>query len=175
MYQRILVPFDGSDTSTRGLDEAIGLAQLTHGRLRVFHAIDEMSFALAMDAYAGYRGDWLDTLREQGATMLAAAKAKAEAAGVQVETVLLDGFNTRVADLVAREATTWHADLIVVGTHGRRGIGRLVLGSAAEHILRIAPVPVLLVRAPEKVEPAATDDAPASIRVSLPSAALSIE
>ncbi|HSV78197.1 MAG TPA: universal stress protein [Ramlibacter sp.] len=175
MYQRILVPFDGSDTSTRGLEEAIGLARLTQGHLRVFHVIDEMSFALAMDAYAGYRGDWLNTLRDQGAAMLAAAQAKAQAAGVQAETVLRDRFNTRVADLVASEATTWPADLIVVGTHGRRGIGRLVLGSAAEHILRIAPVPVLLVRAPENVEPAATDDAPASIRVSLPSAALSIE
>lgn len=52
MYQSILVPFDGSDTSARGLEEAIGLARLTQGRLRVFHVIDEMSFALAMDAYA---------------------------------------------------------------------------------------------------------------------------
>jgi len=175
MYQRILVPFDGSETSTRGLEEAIALARLTQGCLRLLHVIDEASFALAMDAYAGYRGEWIDSLRESGASMLAQAQAKVQAAGVSAETVLHNGLNTRVADLVALEATTWSADLIVIGTHGRRGVGRLLLGSAAENILRVAPVPVLLVRAPEAAQSASASDAPASTSVSIPSAALSIE
>ena len=67
MYERILVPVDGSLTSNRGLDEAIRLATLTHARLRLIHVIDELSFALAMDAYAGYAGDWLGELRANGA------------------------------------------------------------------------------------------------------------
>jgi nucleotide-binding universal stress UspA family protein len=61
MYQKILVPIDGSSTSRAGLREAIRLAQLSGGRLRLVHVIDELSFALVMDAYGGYTGDWLGT------------------------------------------------------------------------------------------------------------------
>lgn len=173
MYQRILVPVDGSPTSQRGLDEAIRLARLTTGHLRLIHVIDELSFALAMDAYSGYSGDWLNVLREAGQRVLDDAKAVAETAGVDAETVLCDSFAGSVHEQVTAEASRWPAELIVLGTHGRRGVGRLVLGSSAEHILRFAPVPVLLVRAPEsesKPEPAQ-----AATRVRLPSGALAME
>ncbi|QOF76121.1 universal stress protein [Variovorax sp. 38R] len=150
MYQRILVPIDGSSTSNRGLDEAIQLAQLSGGRLRLVHVIDELSFALTMDAYAGIAGNWLEELRGSALKLLEAARAKAIKAGVQVETVLLDRFKGTVHDQITAEAQACKADLIVIGTHGRRGMGRWVMGSSAEHILRIAPVPVLLVRAPEE-------------------------
>jgi len=173
MYQNILVPIDGSETSRHGVQEAIRLARLTNGRLRLFHVIDELSFALSMDAYAGYVGDWLNTLREAGARLLAEAKEMASAAGVDAEVVLRDSFNGKVAELVAAEATSWPADLIVLGTHGRRGFSRVFLGSGAESILRTAPVPVLLVRTHE--EPAAAEAAEVATRVKLPSAALSIE
>jgi nucleotide-binding universal stress UspA family protein len=173
MYQKILVPIDGSDTSTRGLEEAIRMAKLTKGRLRLFHAIDELSFALSMDAYAGYAGDWLNTLRDGGTQMLKDAKAKALAAGIDAEVVLHDSFNGKVAELVAAEAVNWPADLIVLGTHGRRGLGRMFLGSGAESILRTAPVPVLLVRSHE--EAAVAEPAQMAARVSIPSAALAIE
>jgi nucleotide-binding universal stress UspA family protein len=149
MYQRILVPVDGSSTSQRGLAEAISLARLTQGRLRLLHVIDELSFALAMDAYSGHSGDWLGALRESGQRLLEEGKSAAEAAGIGAETVLCDTFSGAVHEMVTAEARKWPADLIVLGTHGRRGVGRLVLGSSAEHILRFAPVPVLLVRAPE--------------------------
>jgi len=173
MYQKILVPIDGSHTSSRGLQEAIRLAKLTRGRLRLLHVIDELSFALAMDAYAGHSGNWLDTLREAGMKLLKGAKAEALAADIDAEVVLHDSFNGKVAELVAAEASSWPADLIVLGTHGRRGIGRMFLGSGAESILRIASVPVLLVRSPEE---AAVADAPkVAARVSIPSTALSIE
>lgn len=175
MYQKILVPVDGSDTSVRGVEEAIRLAQLTKGRLRFLHAIDELSFALSMDAYAGYAGDWLKSLREGGAKVLDAAREMARAAGVEAEVVLQDSFNGKVAELVAAEAIRWPADLIVLGTHGRRGVGRLFLGSGAENILRTAPVPVLLVRAPEAAAAAAAEDPKVTARVHIPSAALSIE
>ena len=64
-----------------------------------------------------------------------------------VDTVLKDSFAGRVSDLVIKEAGAWPADLIVLGTHGRRGLGRLFMGSDAEAIVRSAPVPVLLLRA----------------------------
>lgn len=173
MYQRILVPIDGSETSTLGLAEAIRLAQLTGGRLRLLYVIDELSFALTMDAYAGHAGDWLKTLRESGSQLLDQAKAAAKAAGIEADTVLHDRFNGKLADSVAFEALQWAADLIVVGTHGRRGVGRLVLGSGAESILRTAPVPVLLVRTLEAV--AANEPAQGGTRIHQPTAALSIE
>jgi nucleotide-binding universal stress UspA family protein len=176
MYQRILVPVDGSPTSDRGLEEAIRLGTLTHGQLRLLHVVDELSFALAMDAYSGYAGDWMNTLRDEGKRILEDAKARAAAAGLEAETVLYDNFEGRVHDLTVAEATKWPADVIVIGTHGRRGIGRMVLGSSAEHVLRLSPVPVLLVRAPEAAATPKPEDRDESIlRVRLPTGALAIE
>lgn len=175
MYQRILVPVDGSPTSTRGLEEAIRVAKLTQGRLRLLHVIDELSFALGMDAYTGYAGDWLKVLREKGQGVLDEARAVARTSGVEADSVLCDQFSSSVHEQVTAEAIKWPADLIVLGTHGRRGVGRLVMGSSAEHILRHATVPILLVRASEATATAKAEAAVASTRVNLPSAALSIE
>lgn len=152
MYQRILVPIDGSSTAERGLTEAIRLARLTGGRLRLVHVIDELSFALTMDAYAGYAGDWLKELRSDATKLLEAARAKAAEENVEADIVVLDNFKGAVHDQVIAEATASQAELIVIGTHGRRGLGRWVMGSSAEHILRMSPVPVLLVRAPESAK-----------------------
>jgi len=65
---------------------------------------------------------------------------------VSCDSELADRLDGRVCDLVTQSARTCGADLIVIGTHGRRGVGRLMLGSDAEQILRLSPVPVLLVR-----------------------------
>ncbi|WP_338618990.1 universal stress protein [Pigmentiphaga sp. CHJ604] len=148
MYQHILVPVDGSPTSQLGLDEALRLAALTKGRLRLIHVIDELSLAGSMGAYAAY-SDWLEVLRTNGEELLDRAQAQAKAAGVEADTVLHDNFAGPVHELVIQEARKWPAHLIVIGTHGRRGLPRMVLGSSAEKILREAPVPVLLVRQPE--------------------------
>ena len=67
--------------------------------------------------------------------------------GIPVQTVMLETIAGPAADLIVRQAKRWRADLIVLGTHGRRGLRRLVLGSDAEQIVRTSPVPVLLVRA----------------------------
>lgn len=152
MYQHILVPVDGSPTSTKGLDEAIQVAKLSSGHLRLIHVIDEISLALFMDAYSGYAGNWRNELRTQALALLDAARAKAAAQGISAEVVLRDTFQSSVHEQVLAEATRCHADLIVIGTHGRRGVGRWVLGSSAEQILRMSSVPVLLVRAPEPAE-----------------------
>ena len=84
------------------------------------------------------------------------------AAGVGVDTVCRETFGGRLCDIVVEEATQWNADLIVIGTHGRRGVGRMLIGSDAEQIVRVAPVPVLLVRGSESESGAGTtalDDA----------------
>ncbi len=155
MYTHILVPIDGSPTSDRGLDEAVKLAQTTGARLRLMHVVDQLAFAAGMDGSGAMTADLIPLLRGAGEKILKTAKARVEASGVAVETALFDSFAGRVCDLVVAEARNWHADLIVLGTHGRRGIGRVFMGSDAEQIVRQAPTPVLLVRSGEDV-PAAT-------------------
>jgi len=147
MYQRILVPVDGSPTSQRGLTEAIALARRTGARMRLINVVDTMNFAMEADAFADAAANMIPLMREGGQKTLVTARTQVEAAGIGVDTVLRDGFRARVCDLVIDEATAWSADLIVIGTHGRRGAARWLLGSDAERILRMSPVPVLLVRA----------------------------
>ena len=147
MYQRILVPFDGSPTSLRGLDEAIEVALATGARLRLVHLADDLAYATGFETYAAYANEVLPCMRQAGNKILQDGKTRAAKAGVNADTLLLEGSATRLADAVAEQASSWAADLIVIGTHGRRGVGRWLLGSDAEQILRTAPAPVLLVRA----------------------------
>lgn len=149
MYQRILVPVDGSSSSGQGLAEAIALAKLTGGSLRLVHVIDEPFVALGIDGGTYATADLFRIVRETSQRVLADASAAAKRAGVAADELLLDSVDGRVCDLVVKAAGDWAADLIVIGTHGRRGFDRLLLGSDAEQILRLAPVPVLLVRSPE--------------------------
>jgi nucleotide-binding universal stress UspA family protein len=143
MYKRILVPFDGSPTSNAGLDEAVKLAKLTGARIRIVHVLDGLPFS-AGDA--GLTGDILGILLEAGSQVLLEGKRRVETRGVPVDTFLSETFGQRVCDVVAEQAKAWQADLIVIGTHGRRGVKRLLIGSDAEQIVRSAPVPVHLVR-----------------------------
>jgi len=150
MYQRILVPVDGSATSDKGLDEAIKLAKLTGASLRLIHVVDVMMFANGFETYGAFADDVVPRMQEVGEKLVEQARSRVAAAGVKVDSVLFDTLALRVSDAVNEQARAWGADLIVIGTHGRRGVGRFLLGSDAEQILRTAPVPVLLVRAPEE-------------------------
>jgi nucleotide-binding universal stress UspA family protein len=143
-YQRILVPVDGSETSTRGLQQAIAMARLTGGRIRVLHVVDDLP--VLAEGYGALAAEAMDMLRDAGKRTLAEAQGKVEEAGVPVDTALLEGVAGRVSEHVARQVEEWKADLVVLGTHGRRGVRRLFLGSDAEQVLRTSTVPVLLVR-----------------------------
>ena len=149
MYQRILVPVDGSATSGRGLQEAVGLARLSGGSIRLLHVVNQMPHAFMLDAYSAYAGNWLGSLRAEGEKLLQTSRAVVAAAGVPVDAVLHEGFQRSLHAFVEDEVVAWKADLIVIGTHGRRGVERMLLGSDAERIVRSASVPVLLVRQPE--------------------------
>lgn len=149
MYERVLVPVDGSSTSNQGLDEAIKLARLTGAKISLLHVVDLWAFAATPYAGMAMTPDLMAQLKEGGQATLDTAKARVQAAGGAAETQLFDNMASRVCDIVVDEAKRWKADLIVIGTHGRRGVGRLVMGSDAEQIVRSAPVPVLLVRGHE--------------------------
>lgn len=148
MYTRILVAVDGSETSNKALTAALEMASYSNGMsvIRLIHVLDEMAFVTGLDPYAGNPYPFM---REAGEKILAAALAIVQSAGVQADTVLIDHLGAHLAETVAQQATTWNATLIVVGTHGRRGMGRLLMGSGAEQIIRLAPCPVLVVRSAE--------------------------
>lgn len=145
MYRRILVPVDGSETSTRAVVAALQMARENGGRIRLVHALDELAYLSGYE----YSADLLKAARDQGARVLEDAQTMASSAGVPADGKLVETAGRRLGELVAEEARNWEADLVVVGTHGRRGMSRILLGSGAEQVLRMAPVPVLAVRTPE--------------------------
>ena len=146
MYERILVPVDGSRTAERGLAEAIKLALKLGSKIRVVHVVDEASLAMATSSSGMNVGKLLASLADAGEQILDDAQRLAQASDVAVDVALRHCTAGRVSDLIVKEAKDWPCDLIVIGTHGRRGAERLLLGSDAEQVLRTAPVPVLLVR-----------------------------
>ncbi len=146
MFKRILVPVDGSPASQHALAMAAGLARESGGRLHVVHVLEDVSYLTGYDPWGANAGELFRVLRESGQRVIDEAQAQARAAGVEADAVLVDELGKRLDSTVAELATAWKADLVVVGTHGRRGMSRLMLGSGAEQIIRTAPVPVLVAR-----------------------------
>jgi nucleotide-binding universal stress UspA family protein len=145
MYRRILVPVDGSDAAGLGLAEAARLARSLGATLRVVHVVDD-ELAFAAPEFAMHSIERLGRMRAHGREIVEQALAAARASGATAEGACLDVIGEPAGAAIAAEARRSAADLIVLGTHGRRGIRRLVLGSDAEHVVRTATVPVLVVR-----------------------------
>jgi nucleotide-binding universal stress UspA family protein len=146
MYKRILVPIDGSPTAKRGLDEAIRLARHHGARLCLVH-VTGLFIVTPLLGRGDYVGDIMDYLRDSGSRLLEQAARLVRKRGVAAETVMLEFDGSHAADAIVQHAKKWRANLIVMGTHGRRGISRLALGSDADLVARTSPVPVLLVKA----------------------------
>lgn len=145
-YKRILVPIDGSETSTKALVAALQMARDNGGRVRLIHSVDELAYVTGFE----YSGDLIKIARDYAAKILDDGLAMARSAGVEADTKLIDFPGQRLGQTVTAEASEWNADLIVVGTHGRRGLGRVLLGSGAEQIIRMSPVPVLVIRGEDR-------------------------
>lgn len=146
MYRNILVPIDGSAPSLRGLHEAIKFSQVTGASVKLIHVVHEVILDAAYVTSLPQE-QLIVTLRAGGRKILAQAEALAREHNVAVETELVQTIGARAADAIIERAKQWPADLIVMGTHGRRGLRRLAMGSDAEMVLRSSPVPVLMVRA----------------------------
>ena len=147
MFKRILVPIDGSRTSDSGLNTAIRMARDERAELILLHVVDENVLALSGE-YAGatYMDRMMASMREGGKKIIAKGAATAKKQSVTAKTVLLESVGPRrVADIIVQQARKQRADAIVIGTHGRRGISRMVMGSDAEEVVRGSPVPVVLV------------------------------
>ena len=145
MYKKILCPVDGSPTSNCGMMEAIHLAKDQNAKLRFLHVID-MYFPI-MDATGDFNVVYIDdVLRENGKKVLKKAEVAAHKAGVEADSRMVEAIGGRVSKFVMHQVKEWPADLVVMGTHGLRGIERLVMGSDAETVVRTSTVPVLLVK-----------------------------
>jgi nucleotide-binding universal stress UspA family protein len=149
MYKRILVPVDGSPTSTLGLQEAIRVARDQQARLRLVNVADESILTQNVEGLVN-AGEVIDAVRDSGKVAVEKALALVKEQQLDAETATVETVAEAVSDVILREARNWRADLIVMGTHGRRGFNRAMLGSDAEAVLRSSPVPVLTVRSPER-------------------------
>jgi len=155
MYANIVVALDGSDAAKRALSEAIQLAKLSRGKLTAVYVLDQS----AAFTYAGACDPSLltDAARQVGITLLHGALAQMRELNVVGDTEIVEtqGIAEDIAGALLRCAQRRSADLVVMGTHGRRGFRRMVIGSVAERFLRYATCPVLLVREPADAKPEA--------------------
>ncbi len=141
MYRRILVPTDGSDGARAAFDHAVTLASQSGAELHVVNAVDPTLVPPEVGA-----GDLVDALQQSGQALVETLRERGEAAGLTVETAVLTG---DPPEAIRRYAEDHGVDLVVMGTHGRTGLDRWLLGSVAERVIRTSPAPVLTVRQPE--------------------------
>lgn len=147
MYSRILVPIDGSEPSKQALNEAIKLARPLNSSLRLLNVVDVWSL-MTSEATAASYGVLFEAMRTEGERYLKEAAELVRLAGIAADTVLVETPDVQVGECIVRQAGAYQAELIICGTHGRRGLRRLLMGSDAEYVVRHSPVPVLLVRVP---------------------------
>lgn len=147
MYKHILVAVDGSDTSNLALKEATKLTKEQDAQLLVVHVVDETP-AYSLTDIPFPISAYQKIMRDAGEKVLAESASALQTAGIKFQTkcIVIDSLLKRICEAISEEATTWPADLIVIGTHGRHGFDRLLLGSVAEGVIRIATKPVLIIR-----------------------------
>ena len=136
MKKRIFVAIDGSATAQLALAEAIHFASLPGASLCIGTVLDTSMLVQNNKA----------ELRQAADLLLDNAVALAKEAGLDAHRMLVESGNKRIAELISDSAKQWDADLIVIGTHGRRGFERLLMGSVAENLVRIATTSLFLVR-----------------------------
>lgn len=155
MYKKILLASDGSPASGMALLEAAKLAREGSELMVLTVVVDPLTsfaspYGLSYDA-----GLVRNAALESGREALERTVAQLEEMGIKVQGQLLDlteTASTNIAAAILEEAQAWPADVVVIGTHGRGGFKRFFLGSVAETLLRIATLPVLLVRSADTGE-----------------------
>ncbi|BCA96585.1 universal stress protein [Legionella antarctica] len=146
IYKNIMIAVDGSDTSSLAMQEAIRLTKDQKGTLRIVYVVDER-FVHDGEAVIDYDLLW-EAARKDGQKIVNGMEDLARQAKIKFESQLIElrAFQGSIAERVNEATQTQPTDLLIIGTHGRRGFNRLFLGSVAESIARIATKPVLLVR-----------------------------
>jgi nucleotide-binding universal stress UspA family protein len=150
VFQRILCATDFSDTAEAAWEMACELARVHGATLGLVHVFVELpAYAMAPEAPGPVAGQIWEEQRRWVRQSLDERVAGARTAGLTAKGLLVTG---SAAPAIAETAAAEHADLLVIGTHGRTGINRLLIGSIAERVIRIAPCPVLTVKPRPAVE-----------------------
>ncbi|ABM33717.1 universal stress protein [Paracidovorax citrulli] len=144
MFKHILIPVDGSPTSMMAVTKAAGLARTFGSQVTAVYVVDPYPFTGVGADFAYGQSQYMNAATAEANTALDATRKALEEAGVAVTTVIGEGHAVHDGILRALESTG--ADLIVMGSHGRRGLEKLVLGSVTQRVLGVVHVPVLVVR-----------------------------
>lgn len=145
MYQRILVAVDGSAAAQHALDESMALAKRLHACLLILTVVDATPPLGSASLRDVWEQDALPIIIDASRSMLERANARAFDADVRMQTVVSVMPARSLAGRILEHASGWQADLLILGSHGRRGLERLRLGSVAEDVARRAAMPVLIV------------------------------
>jgi nucleotide-binding universal stress UspA family protein len=145
-YKNIMLAIDESNTSQLALQEAIKLAKNLNAKLNIIHVIDETALN-QVDEFLEFDSLW-NAYREAGKELLERIDNQLKSSGLTFTSRLIElkPLGGRLAEKIVSVAQALPADMLIIGTHGRRGFSRFFLGSVAENIVRIATCPVLLVR-----------------------------
>lgn len=143
MYERVLFPTDGSDAASAAAEHALELAETLDVPVHVLHVVD-VTPGHASDAYAGVA---METLLTEGEEHVDAVRERAERAGVDVSTEVTEGTPAQTIVQTAQQG-----DVVVMGTHGRTGLDRYLVGSTTENVVRTADVPVVTIPVRERGE-----------------------
>lgn len=144
MFKHILVPVDGSDTSLLAVAKAAGLAKAFGSAVTALYVVDPYPFTGVGADFAYGQAQYINAAKAEANTALEAVRKAMADAGVAVTTVVGEGHAVHEGIVRALEGTD--IDLIVMGSHGRRGLEKLMLGSVAQKVLGVVRVPVLVVR-----------------------------
>jgi nucleotide-binding universal stress UspA family protein len=144
MFRKILVPTDGSATSVAGALRAVPLAKLASASITVVYVQDVYPYTGIGQSNAAGLESYMAAVRAQGTKAVERISDEANAAGVAIETLIVE--DTVAARGIVNAAQSGGADLIVMGSHGRTGVAKLVLGSVAAKVLALSPVPVLIIK-----------------------------
>ncbi|MCL6525317.1 universal stress protein [Meiothermus granaticius] len=142
MYQRILMPTDGSECSQKAIDEGLQVAKAMGAQVTFLYAVEDISSALWISPESvPYGLQLVEDLKRVGQEALEKARQAAQGVGIAAETKLVEG---KPVEAILEEAK--NHDLIVMGTHGRSGLDRFMLGSVTEGVLHHCEKPVLVLR-----------------------------
>jgi len=147
MFRRILFPTDGSDVSLAAADAAITMAKLTGAALRPVYVVEPYPFTGIGVASPSAFDDYMAASRQAAALAFERIERIAAAQGVRCEPLTVE--HPRAAEGIVETAQSIGADLIVMGSHGRSGVAKLVLGSVATKVLQLSPIPILIVKSGE--------------------------
>lgn len=147
MYKRIAVAIDGSKTSDAALSEAIKLAGEMNSTILLLHVCEELPIMNQPDDMMSVQiPEIMKVIEDAAGNLLEKCKGRVASQGIAVETKMVESAGGRLGGIISEEALQWNADLLVVGTHGRKGFEHLMMGSVAEGVIRTASMPVLLIR-----------------------------